>query len=159
MKHVLALTLIVSTTVGYAQTTPERQVITAAAEALGGADRIQKVGVITMEGVGMSNSIGQARTPKGDDLENPLEPTAIWSVTQFKRTIDVPNGRARQQWRRTPAFASPQPDGSQNVGLDGNIAFTHRRQTDRRRGRMTRRRRRAGSKRSSAIRSVSCTPR
>jgi glyoxylase-like metal-dependent hydrolase (beta-lactamase superfamily II) len=123
MKHVLALMLIVLTTAGYAQTS-ERQLIIAAAEALGGVERIQTIGVITMEGVGMSNSIGQARTPQGDNLENPLEPTAIWSVTQFKRAIDVPNGRARQQWRRTPAFASPQPDGSQNVGLDANIAFT-----------------------------------
>ena len=124
MKRTLGLILIVATAVGYAQSTPERQIITAAAEALGGVDRIQTIGAITMEGIGISNSIGQARTPQGDNLENPLEPTAIWSVTQFKRTIDVPNGRARQQWRRTPAFASPQPDGSQNVGLDGNIAFT-----------------------------------
>jgi glyoxylase-like metal-dependent hydrolase (beta-lactamase superfamily II) len=107
-----------------AQSAPERQLITAAAEALGGVEKIQGVGVITMEGIGMSNGLGQARTPKGDDLENPEEPTAIWSVTEFKRTIDVVNGRARQTWRRTPAFASPQPDGSQDVGLDGNIAFS-----------------------------------
>ena len=124
MKHALALMLTVASTAGFAQTTPERQVITAAAEALGGAERIQKVGVITMDGIGISNSIGQARTPQGDNVENPVEPTAIWSVTQFKRTIDVPNGRARQQWRRTPAFASPQPDGVQHVGLDGSIAFS-----------------------------------
>jgi glyoxylase-like metal-dependent hydrolase (beta-lactamase superfamily II) len=124
MKHVLALMLFVATTAGHAQTSPERQLIIASAEALGGIEGIQKIGVITMEGIGMSNGLGQARTPQGDSLENPLEPTAVWSVTQFKRTIDVPNGRARQQWRRTPAFASPQPDGSQNVGLDGNIAFT-----------------------------------
>ena len=123
-RHALALVLILTTAVGYGQIAPERQVITDAAEALGGAGVIQKVGVITMDGVGISNSIGQARTPKGDDLENPSEPTAIWTVTEFKRTIDVVSGRSRQQWKRFPAFASPQPDGNQNVGLDGNIAFT-----------------------------------
>ncbi len=122
-RHTLGLILMLATAVGYGQTTPERQVISDAAEALGGAAAIQKVGVITMEGVGISNSIGQARTPKGDDLESPAEPTAIWTVTEFKRSIDVPGGRARQQWRRFPAFASPQPDGSQNAGLDGTIAF------------------------------------
>jgi glyoxylase-like metal-dependent hydrolase (beta-lactamase superfamily II) len=124
MRRVFGLMVILATAVGYAQSGSEKQVIQDAAAALGGADAIQKIGVITMEGVGMANGLGQARTPKGDDLEAPLEPTAIWSVTEFKRSIDVANGRARQQWRRFPAFASPQPDGSQSVGLDGNIAFT-----------------------------------
>ena len=122
-RHALVFVLVLATAVGYGQTGPERQVINDAAEALGGAAVIQKVGVITMEGVGIANSIGQARTPKGDDVENPADPTAIWTVTEFKRTIDVSTGRARQQWKRFPAFASPQPDGSQNVGLDGNVAY------------------------------------
>ena len=120
----LALVVVTAAAIAHAQSSPERQVITDAADALGGAARIQSVGVITMEGIGMSNSIGQARTPKGDDLDAPAEPTAIWSVTEFKRTIDVVNGRARQFWRRAPAFASPQPDGSQNVGVDGTIAYS-----------------------------------
>jgi len=123
MRRVLGAVLILATAVGYAQSTPERQLINDAADALGGAANIQKIGVITIDGHGISNSIGQARTPKGDDLESPAEPTAIWSVTEFKRTIDVPNGRARQQWKRGPAFASPQPDGTQHVGLDGTIAY------------------------------------
>ena len=124
MKHALALMLVVTSAIGYAQTTAERQLILAAAEALGGVNRIQTSGIITIEGNGFANGLGQARTPKGDDLEAPSEPTAIWSVTEFRRALDVANGRARQQWRRWPAFASPQPDGSQNVGLDGNVAFT-----------------------------------
>jgi glyoxylase-like metal-dependent hydrolase (beta-lactamase superfamily II) len=126
MRQALGLMflLVISIAVGSAQTTAERQLITAAANALGGVDRIQSIGVITMEGIGMSNGLGQARTPKGDDLETPVEPTAIWSVLEFRRAIDVVNGRARQMWRRTPGFASPQPDGTQHIGLDGNIAFS-----------------------------------
>ena len=122
--RVVGLLVILATSFGYAQSNPERQLINAAADALGGVGAIQKIGVITMEGVGMANGLGQARTPKGDDLDAPAEPTAIWSVTQLKRSIDVNGGRARQQWRRFPAFASPQPDGSQDAGIDGNIAFT-----------------------------------
>jgi glyoxylase-like metal-dependent hydrolase (beta-lactamase superfamily II) len=125
MKRVLGLLLLLGWTSLDAQTAMEKQLINDVAVALGGLNRIQTIGVITMEGSGTANGIGQARTPKGDDLENPSDPTAIWAVTGFKRTIDVANGRARQQWRnRTPAFASPQPDGSQNVGIDGNIAFS-----------------------------------
>jgi glyoxylase-like metal-dependent hydrolase (beta-lactamase superfamily II) len=123
-QALVMLSFVTAVAVGFAQTTSERQLITAAADAVGGVDRIQSIGVISMEGSGISNGLGQARTPKGDDLESPLEPTAIWNVTEFRRTIDVVNGRARQMWRRTPAFASPQPDGSQHVGLDGNIAFS-----------------------------------
>jgi glyoxylase-like metal-dependent hydrolase (beta-lactamase superfamily II) len=123
MKRALGLFVVMAGLVGYAQTTPERQLILDAAEAVGGVANIQKIGVITMAGIGTANALGQARTPKGDDLEAPLEPTAVWSVTDFKRSIDVVNGRGRQQWRRFPAFASPQPDGSQDVGIDGDVAF------------------------------------
>ncbi len=157
-RPALAVVLMLATAVGYGQTAPERQVISDAVDALGGAAVIQKVGVITMEGVGIANSIGQARTPKGDDLENPAEPTAIWTVTEFKRTIDVATGRARQQWKRFPAFASPQPDGTQNVGLDGSIAFTI--DANGQASRQNDAAAQAGdSRRSSAILSACCTPR
>ena len=106
-----------------AQSNPAMQVTNAAAEALGGVQRLQSVGVIVMEGSGMANNLGQARTPQGDDPDNPAEPTSTFEVTGFKRSIDVANGRARQEWHRTPKFASPNPDATQNAGLDGDVAF------------------------------------
>lgn len=124
MSRIVRLMLAVAIAGGCSRATPEMQVINEAAEALGGVSQIQAVDTVSMEGRGMANSLGQARTPQGDDLENPAEPTAVWTVTTFKRTIDFANGRARQEWLRTPAFASPQPDGRQNVGLDGDIAYS-----------------------------------
>src|ERR1044071_8836096 len=81
---------------------PEMEVIKTAAEALGGEGRIQAVNTITMEGGGMANNLGQARTPQGDDPVSPAEPTSTFEVTGFKRIIDLANNRAHQQWHRTP---------------------------------------------------------
>lgn len=124
MHRVFALMLVLAMAVACARPTPEMQVINAAADALGGAQKIQAVNVIAMEGGGMSNAIGQARTPQGDDLQQPADPTAIWKVTGLKRTIDLDKGRARQQMRRSPDFPSPQPDTVQNLGVDKDVAFT-----------------------------------
>jgi glyoxylase-like metal-dependent hydrolase (beta-lactamase superfamily II) len=125
MTRFVRLVLVLAVAGGCARPTPEMQVVNDAAEALGGSqEKFQTVDVIVMEGSGMSNAIGQARTPQGDDLENPAEPTAVWKVTGLKRTIDVARGLAGQQMRRSPDFPSPQPDGVVNVGLDKDIAYT-----------------------------------
>jgi glyoxylase-like metal-dependent hydrolase (beta-lactamase superfamily II) len=102
---------------------PEMQAIKSAAEALGGEGRIVAIKTISMEGGGMANNLGQARTPQGDDPVNPAEPTSTFEVTGFTRTIDFANNRAHQQWHRAPQFASPNPDGVQNAGIDGDVAF------------------------------------
>ena len=123
MKRVLRLMLILGVATGCAKPSPELQVINAAADALGGASKIQAVTTVQMEGGGMANNLGQARTPQGDDPVGPAEPTSTFEVTGFKRTIDFANNRARQEWHRAPKFASPNPDGVQNAGLDGNVAY------------------------------------
>ena len=65
-RHALAFVLVLATAVGYGQTGPERQVISDAAEALGGAAVIQRSGVITMEGVGIANGMARpARRRRG----------------------------------------------------------------------------------------------
>jgi len=108
---------------GCSRQTPEMQLVAAAADALGGASRIDAVKTIAMDGSGMANNLGQARTPQGDDPVHPAEPTSTFAVSGFKRTLDPTNGRARQQWHRTPKFASPNPDGVQNAGVDGDVAY------------------------------------
>ena len=123
MNRVVRLVLALAAMSGCARPTPEIQVINAAADALGGAAKIQSVNVVAMEGSGTFNSIGQGRTPQVDDLEKPADQTAVWKVTGFKRTLDFANGRARQQWRRSPDFASPQPDNITNQGIDRDVAF------------------------------------
>ena len=75
---------------------PEMQVINDAAAALGGADRIQSVTTLIIEGKGSAPNVGQNRMP---DDELP-----VWKVNGFTRTIDLANGRTRVQQLREAQF-------------------------------------------------------
>ena len=95
---------------------PQMKAIRAAAGAMGGLDRIQAVKTLVIEGEGPAPNLGQNVTPDGD--------LPVWMVTEFKRTIDLANGRMRTQQLRTAQFlfalATVQ---RQNQGLDGDIAY------------------------------------
>jgi hypothetical protein len=99
-----------------AQVPPEVQVVNDAAAALGGTDRIQSVKTLIIEGEGPAPNAGQNRMP---DDELP-----VWKVTEFKRSIDLANGRTRMLQLRTAQFlfsgASVQ---RQNQALDGDVAY------------------------------------
>jgi glyoxylase-like metal-dependent hydrolase (beta-lactamase superfamily II) len=96
--------------------TPEWKVVSAAAEALGGKDKIESLKSLTMEGSGIEPNIGQ----------NPLPESALqnWNVPEFKRTIDLANGRMRVDKHRVAQFPfALATDVHQTLGLDGNVAF------------------------------------
>lgn len=116
MKQFLRLTLVAGLAAGCAQAPPEMQAVSAAADALGGRDRILAVNTLTLEGSGTNGNLGQNVTPDGA-LPN-------FDVKDFKRTVDLANTRARQQQTRIPTApgANPQPQ-IQNFGLDGDVAF------------------------------------
>jgi hypothetical protein len=99
-----------------AQRPPEMQLIQAAATALGGVGPVQAVKTLTIEGEGNAPNLGQNITPESE-LPN-------WKVTEFKRTIDLANGRMRTEQRREAQFlfagATVQ---RQNVGIDGGVAY------------------------------------
>ena len=99
-----------------AQVPPEMQVVNDAAAALGGKDRIQAVKTLIIEGEGPAPNAGQNRMPDGE--------LPVWKVTEFKRSIDLANGRTRMEQLRTAQFlfagATVQ---RQNQALDGDIAF------------------------------------
>jgi hypothetical protein len=101
---------------GCARVPPEVQVVNDAAAALGGRDRVQAVKTLTIEGEGSAPNAGQNRMP---DDELP-----IWKVTEYKRTVDLANGRTRMQQVRTAGFlfagATVQ---RQNQVLDGDVAY------------------------------------
>lgn len=93
----------------------------AAAEAMGGVDRVQAVKTVVIEGEGSAPNLGQNVTPDGD--------LPVWKVTDFKRSIDFTHGsigsaRMREQQVRTAQFlfalATTQ---RQNQGLDGAVAY------------------------------------
>jgi hypothetical protein len=96
--------------------TPERQAIDAAAEALGGADRILAVRTLAMEGGGTNGAMGGAATPD--------EPPNTFKVTDFRWTIDLANNRMRLQQVRTAQFPFALATVTRmDQRLDGEVAF------------------------------------
>src|SRR2546423_9092516 len=95
---------------------PDRQAVLEAADAMGGRQKILDVKTLTIEGEGDAPNVGQNTMPDGE-LPN-------WKVTEFKRTIDLPNHRMRTEQLRTAQvlFANANTQ-RQNQGLDGDIAF------------------------------------
>src|SRR5262245_66288936 len=100
---------------GYSQTS-EMQVVVGAAEALGGRSRIEAVRSVIMEGSGRQPTIGQNLTPDA--------PLPDWAVPEFKRTIDLANGRMRVEQHRVAQFPFAMAnDVRQNMVVDGTIAY------------------------------------
>jgi glyoxylase-like metal-dependent hydrolase (beta-lactamase superfamily II) len=103
--------------VGCANKTPERQLVDDAAVALGGADRIQTVRTIVMEGEGTQYNLGQDLVPNAAGQ--------TFAVTKYRRAIDVPGERGRTDLVRVPKFAywqglAPQ---TQIQGIDKTIGY------------------------------------
>jgi len=114
----LSLTLsTVAILTACARGTPEQQVVSAAAEALGGADAILAVQTLVLEGEGSNGNLGQDMTP--------VATAQTFSVTDYRRAIDVAGGRTRVQQTRTPNFAyfQGQAPQTQVQGFDGTVAY------------------------------------
>lgn len=90
--------------------------IASAAGALGGKDKIMAVKTLVIEGSGVAPNIGQNPFPEG--------PLPTWWIPEFKRSIDLANGRARNEQHRIGMFPFALPtDQRQNQNLDGDVAF------------------------------------
>ena len=97
--------------------TPQKQIVDDAAAALGGRDRILAVKTLVVEGDGRNGNLGQDMTP---------EATAQgFTVSGYKRTVDVAAGRARVEQTRTPDFLYFQGQAPQKqvFGVDGDVAY------------------------------------
>jgi hypothetical protein len=115
MRRLTALTFAVLAA-ACAQTPPERQVVEDAADALGGAERILAVRTIVMEGAGMNGAMGGSVTP--DDPPN------TFAVTEYRRTLDLQNGRLRLQQVRTAQFPFALATVNRfDQRLDGDVAY------------------------------------
>jgi glyoxylase-like metal-dependent hydrolase (beta-lactamase superfamily II) len=121
MRHAMPLVALLGFTAGlipmpvHAQGSPEQQVVWAAAEALGGRDRLLAVKSLTIEGYASNPNIGQAMTPESDPL--------LWMIPDYKRSIDLENGRMALEFTRRPAFPAVFDNFRQNQRLDGDVAF------------------------------------
>ena len=102
---------------GCSQPPPERQIVEDAADALGGADRIAAVRTLTLEGEGTNGNLGQDMRPEAT--------SQTFTVTGYRRLIDVAGRRVRVEQTRTPNFMHFQgPDPQRQIaGLDGDVAY------------------------------------
>jgi hypothetical protein len=99
---------------GCASVPPEKAVIDGAASALGGAEKVQAVKTVTIQGGGENLNLGQNQSP---DAQQP-----IFKVSEFKRTIDFAGNRSRLDQVRTATVGNTAP-ARQIQGLDGDVAF------------------------------------
>ena len=100
-----------------AQSTPEQQVINDAAAALGGSGKIQAVKTLVIEGEGTNGNLGQDMTPDAT--------SQTFTLTGYKRAVDVAAGRLRIEQTRTPNFTYFQGQAPQKLvlGIDGNVGY------------------------------------
>jgi glyoxylase-like metal-dependent hydrolase (beta-lactamase superfamily II) len=118
MKRFAWLVLVAAGAIGAcAQATPEQQIINDAAEALGGAERIQAVKTLVIQGEGSNGNLGQDMTPEATGQ--------AFKVTDYRRAIDIGAGRARVEQTRTPNFVYFQgPQAQKQIfGIDGDVAY------------------------------------
>src|SRR2546423_11169667 len=112
----LLVAMVAVATAACQSASPERQAVLDAADAMGGRQKILDVRTLTIEGEGDAPNVGQNTMPDGE-LPN-------WKVTEFKRTIDLPNHRMRMQQVRTAQFLFANANTQrQNQKLDGDVAF------------------------------------
>ena len=95
--------------------TPGSRLIDEVATALGGRDRVEGVRTLVLEGQGEQPNIGQNMSPESD--------LRVWKVTQYKRIVDLDEGRMRVQVTRVPAFPFVTAQQRQDFGVDGEIAY------------------------------------
>ena len=116
-KGFFALLAIASLTAACSRSTPEQQVVNDAAEALGGSDRIAAVQTLVLEGEGTQYNLWQDVRPGASGQ--------TFTVTGYRRVIDVAGGRARTELTRQPNFTFFQGPAAQRqvAGLDGAVAY------------------------------------
>ena len=95
----------------------EQQVVNDAAAALGGSDRIAAVKMLVLEGEATQHNLGQDVTPGASGQ--------TFTVTGYRRAIDVSGGRARTELTRQPNFTFFQGPAAQRqvAGIDRAVAY------------------------------------
>lgn len=101
---------------GCASLPPEQQLVTDAANALGGRTAVEALKTLRIEGGGTADLLGQNLTPDAD--------LPTYAVTDYVRTLDFSAGRSATQQTRTVQFGfAGNPVSKPHVGLDGDVAY------------------------------------
>jgi hypothetical protein len=98
----------------------EQQIVSDAAAALGGRERILAVKTLVVQGGGHDLNVGQSL--RYDELGLQSD---VWQIRDYKRLYDLANGRARFEIVRASQYPYYQGIGAERVvqGLDGDVAF------------------------------------
>jgi len=116
MKKTNRMLLITFLLAACARQSTEQRIINDAAEALGGKSRIEQIKNLVIEGEGDAPNLGQNITPDS--------PLPNWKVTEYRRAIDVANGRVRVTQVRTAQFLlASDPVQRLDQGIDGDIGY------------------------------------
>jgi len=105
-------------------TTPELQLVTRAAEALGGRDRVMAIKTLQIFGFGELAYMDGGGNITGD----PAAPQKWQKVLEYKRTIDFEHGRTRVEQRVKMDFPFASTAGQLGLNrssetLDGDVAY------------------------------------
>jgi glyoxylase-like metal-dependent hydrolase (beta-lactamase superfamily II) len=120
MTRTLTCLMIAAASLAGCNTTPktaEQQFLDDALTAIGGRANIDTLRSIVIEGGGVNYNLGQDMKPEAA--------TQTFELTDYKRQIDIDNGRQILEQVRTPKFTffqGPQPQKQLQV-LDGEVAF------------------------------------
>jgi len=105
------------------QSSPSRQLVTRAAEAMGGRERILALKRITVEGYGQI----AYQNGGGNITSSPDAPQKWIDLRDYVRVVDLENGRMRVRQRQLNAFVFAAAQNMKGVvtqqGLDGDLAF------------------------------------
>ena len=119
MKRTISLAagLLLIALAGCTKPSPEQAVVDDAAAALGGKSRLQALKTLTLEGDGTNFNIGQDMVPDAS--------SQTFTVTAYRRSMDLAAARMRIEQTRTPNFAYFQGTAPQKqvLGLDGEAGY------------------------------------
>jgi glyoxylase-like metal-dependent hydrolase (beta-lactamase superfamily II) len=117
MKLACVLISMTVALAGCARPSPEQQIVNDAAAALGGRDKLQALRAIVIEGTGTNGNLGQDVTPDAT--------AQTFTVTDYKRSVDLANRRMRIEQTRTPNFTyfQGQQPQKQVLGIDRDVAY------------------------------------
>lgn len=102
---------------GCSRRTPAQQLVADAAAALGGQDRIASARTLVIHGGGTQYNLGQDVVPGASGQ--------TFTVTGYRRAVDLAAGRARTELTRQPNFVyfqGPAPQ-RQVQGIDGDVGY------------------------------------
>jgi glyoxylase-like metal-dependent hydrolase (beta-lactamase superfamily II) len=117
MKKLSLAVAVCAALCGCTRLSPEQQIVEDAATAMGGRDRILAVKTLVIEGNGTNGNLGQDMTPEAT--------SQTFTVTDYRRAIDVTGRRARTEQTRTPNFTYFQGQAAQRQvqGIDGEVGY------------------------------------